>query len=145
MQSMKWHSASSSEIARARRLRAEMTEVERRLWFRLRGEQILSCRFRRQVPIGDYVVDFACMKAQLVVEVDGGQHDAASADDARRTAWLESQGYRVLRFWNTDVLQEPDAVVESIREALLRPPPQPSSPNGEGEARAVVGLKKQGD
>jgi len=119
MHSMKWHSTSNSEIERARRLRADMTDVERRLWLHLRGEQLDGYRFRRQVPIGDYVVDFACMKAKLVIELDGGQHASAETEDARRTRWLESQGYRVLRFWDSDILEEPEGVLETIRKALL--------------------------
>jgi len=99
------HSASRSDIQRARGLRTEMTDAEVRLWIRLRGEQIDGYRFRRQVPMGPYVVDFACLKARLVIEVDGGQHAEALERDDRRTAWLEARGFRVLRFWNTDVLQ----------------------------------------
>jgi len=108
---MEMHSASRADIERARRLRADMTEVERRLWFRLRGRQLEGHRFRRQIPMGPYVLDFACMKARLVIEVDGGQHAVSADRDDRRTAWLESQGYTVLRFWNNDVLEEPEAVM----------------------------------
>jgi len=82
-------------------------------------EQIEGCRFRRQVPMGPYVVDFACFKARLVIEVDGGQHAAAVKQDDRRSGWLMARGFRVLRFWNTDVLQETDGVLESIRAAIL--------------------------
>jgi very-short-patch-repair endonuclease len=95
-----------------------MTDAEERLWTRLRGDQMAGHRFRRQVPIGPYVVDFACREARLAIEVDGSQHAAASLEDDQRTAWLTSRGYRVLRFWNNQVLTETDAVLESIRTAL---------------------------
>ena len=116
----------------ARRLRANMTEAERKLWSLLRRKQLQGFRFRRQVPLGRYVADFACMSAQLVVELDGGQHAERSEHDARRTAWLESVGYRVLRFWNGEVFTNADGVLETIRLALLDPPPQPSPSRGEG-------------
>ncbi len=80
--------------------------------------------------MGPYVVDFACLKARLLIEVDGGQHAAAFEGDHRRTAWLEARGFRVLRFWNNDVLQETDGVLERIRAELLVPPPFPSPQGG---------------
>ena len=107
-----------------------MTDVERRLWLYLRGEQLEGYRFRRQVPIGDYVVDFACMKAKLVIELDGGQHAAAVDSDSRRTQWLESQGFTVLRFWNNAIIEELEGVLETIRAALLKPPPHPAPQRG---------------
>jgi very-short-patch-repair endonuclease len=102
----------------ARKLRSNPTDAEMRLWSRLRRKQVDGHRFRRQVPLGSYVVDFACLEARLIVEVDGGQHGER---DAARTAWLEAQGFRVLRFWNNDVLENTDGVIEAIRGAL--PPP----------------------
>ena len=103
---------------RARALRKSTTDAERKLWSVLRRLQIDGHRFRRQHPIGVYVVDFVCLAEKLVIEVDGGQHaENIQADDAR-TAWLESSGYRVLRFWNNDVLGNTDGVVEEIRAAL---------------------------
>ena len=111
------------EVQRARRLRAAMTDAEQRLWMRLRGEQMKGFRFRRQVPMGPYVLDFACLKARLVIEVDGGQHAGAIEQDKQRTAWLAAQGFRVLRFWNNDVLRETDGVMERIRLVLLAKPP----------------------
>src|SRR5947209_6693839 len=110
------HSASSADVARARRLRSNMTDAELRLWLLLRGEQLDGHRFRRQVPIGPYIVDFACLKQKLIVEIDGGQHQAAAETDRKRTEWLQSRGYRVVRFWNTDVLKEGDAVADTIRK-----------------------------
>ena len=103
---------------RARRLRREMTDAERRLWSRLRKRQVLECGFRRQFQLGTYIVDFVCLERCLVVEVDGGRHAEQEDYDRARTDWLEQQGYRVLRFWNDAVLTETDAVIASIAEAL---------------------------
>ena len=102
----------------ARKLRGNPTEAETRLWSRLRRKQLDGHRFRRQVPLGPYVVDFLYLSARLVVEVDGGQHAIEARCDGKRTAWLEWQGFRVARFWNHDVLGNTDAVVEAIRVAL---------------------------
>ena len=99
---------------------------------RLRSGQIPGYHFRRQVPMGPYTVDFACLKAHLVVEVDGSQHAQALEHDQRRTAWLESQGYRVLRFWDNDVLLQTEGVLESIYAALKQTPTLPS-PKGGGK------------
>jgi very-short-patch-repair endonuclease len=98
-----------------------MTDAEKKLWRRLRGRQIDGHQFRKQVPIGNYVVDFCCLKARLVVEVDGGQHAARSAEDEHRTLWLNDQGYRVARFWNNEVLQNVDGVLQEIIRALALP------------------------
>jgi len=105
-------------IATARKLRRNPTDAEARLWARLRRKQIDGHRFRRQVPLGPYVADFVCLDARLIIEVDGGQHDERAELDAWRTAWLEANRFRVLRFWNNDVLQNIDGVVETIRAAL---------------------------
>ena len=113
----------------ARELRKNPTEAERRLWTRLRGRQLEGRQFRRQAPIGGYIVDFVCFARKLIVEVDGGQHGLDR--DAERTSWLEGEGFRVLRFWNNDVLGNTDAVVEAIRDVLRKrftgssPPPNP--------------------
>ncbi len=112
------------------------TDAERVLWSRLRGGQIRSARFRRQQPIGDYVVDFLCSKARLVIELDGGQHAERSEEDAKRTAFLEGSGYTVIRFWNNQVLVELEAVAEAIRAriAAVFPPLEGGSQReGEGE------------
>ena len=106
-------------IESARRLRRNPTDAERRLWQLLRHRQLEGLRFRRQAPVGVYVLDFVCFEAALVVEVDGGQHAMEKkAADERRSAWLESQGFRILRFWNNDVLGNPEGVIETIRAAL---------------------------
>jgi len=89
------------------------------LWSHLRIKQMEGNRFRRQQPIGPYVVDFVCFEKKLVVELDGGQHAEQSAYDAERTTWLESQGFRVLRFWNHQVLREIEAVKEVIWKELM--------------------------
>ena len=101
----------------ARTLRRNPTEVERRMWQLLRGRQLSGYKFRRQHPIGNYIVDFACTRHALVIELDGDQH-ADNVGDARRTVWLESQGWRVIRFWNNDVLTNTEGVVEAILRAL---------------------------
>jgi very-short-patch-repair endonuclease len=102
----------------ARQLRRTMTDAEMRLWQHLRSRRLLGFKFRRQVPIGYYVVDFACLDAQLVIEVDGGQHAERESEDQRRTDWLSSQGFRVLRFWNDDVLLRTDIVLERVIKVL---------------------------
>ena len=111
-------SAGASE--RARTLRRDMTEAERRLWQILRSRQTEGCRFRRQVPIGPFIADFVCHAAKLIVEIDGGQHDPSSEVEASRTRFLESEGYGVLRFWNNEVLYNRAGVRRAIADALHR-------------------------
>ncbi len=121
-------------VGTARRLRRDQTDAERTLWFRLRDRRLNGMKFRRQMPIKSYVVDFCCESARLIVELDGGQHAERSADDARRTAELENFGYVVLRFWNNDVLSNTDGVVEAIVATVAHVPPHPNPlPNGERE------------
>jgi very-short-patch-repair endonuclease len=103
---------------RARRLRRDATDAERVLWRALRELQTPHGRFRRQHRIGSYVVDFACTRAALVIAVDGGQHSCRADADAARTAFLKSQGCRVIRFWNNDVLNNLEGVVQRIQAAL---------------------------
>ncbi len=100
----------------ARKLRREPTEAAKRLWSRLRAKQ-LGVQFTREFPIGNAVADFACRRARLVIEVDGGQH-ADNAADLARTRMIEAHGYQVIRFWNNDVLQDTDGVIHRITEAL---------------------------
>ena len=100
-----------------RKLRNAMTDAEIRLWQRLRGRQIAGCKFRRQHPFLDYVLDFVCLEKRLIVEVDGGQHVDSEAD-AVRDRRLQDAGFRVLRFWNNEVLQDIDTVAEVIWTAL---------------------------
>ena len=118
-----------SLLDRAKRLRSTMTEAEARLWYHLRAHRLGGHKFKRQKPLGPYIVDFVCMEHRLVVEVDGGQHAEARAYDAKRDAWLEARGFRVLRFWNNEVLEETEAVLERILQALS-PGPSPMSGRG---------------
>ena len=105
---------------RARELRKAQTEAERTLWRYLRLLRVEGHHFRRQVPIGDFIVDFACISARLVIEIDGGQHNdtPGRVADTSRDARLGRRGYRVLRFWNNDVMVNPEGVIEVIRRAL---------------------------
>ena len=114
---------------RARQLRKNPTDAEKLLWQKLRYWQLGGLKFRRQLPIGPYIVDFACLEKRLIVEVDGGQHAEQSAYDNDRDAWLRNQNFVVLRFWNTEVMQNIDGVMQVIIEKLrsspfLRPSPQ---------------------
>ena len=108
-----------SITSRARLLRRNMTDAERTLWRSLRRGQ-LGHKFRRQRPVGRYIVDFACLYPRLIVEVDGGQHQWRTTQDLERTRQLESAGYTVLRFWNNEVLEETDSVLEHIDSELRR-------------------------
>ena len=118
--------ASSAARRNAKVLRSGMTDAERRLWSRLRYEQ-LGVKFRRQHPIGPYVLDFACLAPKLVIEIDGSQHLDQLAYDGRRTAWLQSQGFEVLRFWANEVLSQTDASVSRIIQSLgLEAPAAPT-------------------
>jgi very-short-patch-repair endonuclease len=107
-------------VPRARQLRRAMTDAERKLWWRLRELPIDRTHFRRQATIGPYFADFACHQCKLVIEIDGGHHanSANIAADAVRTKFLESRGYRVLRFWNNDVLRNVEGVMLAIYDAL---------------------------
>jgi very-short-patch-repair endonuclease len=104
----------------ARELRNNATESERRLWGRLQRRQLGGFKFRRQRPVGPYICDFVCLEASMVIELDGSQHVAQALYDANRDGFLRSNGFRVLRFWNGDVLSQLDTVVETIYEALHR-------------------------
>ncbi len=117
-------------LARAQRRQA--TDAEHLLWTHLRGRQLMGFKFRRQEVIEPYIVDFVCLDAKLIIEADGGQHAEQIAYDARRTSELETMGYRVMRFWNHEILKELHSVLEQIQSALIEiPSPQPS-PGGRG-------------
>ncbi len=105
-------------INRARELRRRQTDAEAVLWARLRARQVAGAKFRRQYPIPPFIVDFCCVERRLIVEVDGGQHATATEEDRARTEHLEALGYRVLRFWNNEVLSQLDAVLEVIARAV---------------------------
>jgi len=117
----------SRMTGRARRLRNNATDAEMLLWRGLRGKQMAGHKFRRQYPVAPYIVDFVCLDAKLVVELDGGQHSEQLAYDGRRDAYIRSCGFRVLRYWNDQVMTEMQAVLEDIYRHLMspsRPPPQ---------------------
>ena len=133
---------SSTRRERARALRRKATEAERQLWWQLRHRLPLEgTYFRRQVPLGPYLADFVCLKHRLVIELDGDQHGQADAMayDAARTAFLQQQGYVVLRFWNHQVFREIDSVLDAIAAAISARQGSPStltpgpSPQGRGE------------
>jgi very-short-patch-repair endonuclease len=102
----------------ARRLRVQQTDAERRLWFLLRDRRLNGAKFRRQVPLGAFVLDFVCQEAKLIIELDGSQHANQTAYDTARTDWLATQGYRVLRFWNNDLTQNEAGVLTQILNEL---------------------------
>ena len=101
----------------ARRLRSTPTDAEMKVWFAVRDRRLAGFKFVRQEPIGPYIADFACREAKLIVEIDGGQHNE-NERDRRRDAFLSSEGYRVLRFWNNDVLTNMDGVLQTILSSL---------------------------
>ncbi len=108
---------------RAISLRKSATATERHLWRHLRDRQLAGFRFRRQVPIGNYIADFACVDAKVMIEIDGGQHLAQRDYDAHRDAEVVERGFRVLRFWDNDVLLNAESVLVVIFQALERPHP----------------------
>ncbi|MBI4798080.1 MAG: endonuclease domain-containing protein [Desulfarculus sp.] len=117
----------------ARSLRKGQTDAEALLWRRLRARSLADYKFRRQYPVGPFIVDFVCLERTLVVEVDGGQHAVNLQQDRAREEYLFSQGYRVLRFWNNEVLANIEGVLAAILSALRESPsPQPSPPGGRG-------------
>ena len=125
---------------RARQLRRDRTEAERRLWKRLRELKQVGFKFRQQVPIDHFIVDFACLSERLIIEVDGGTHstDREVARDVRRERYLKDQGFRIVRVWNSNVGQNLEGVMDTIVAALHTPTPDPS-PQGGGE---TLGLER---
>jgi very-short-patch-repair endonuclease len=118
----------------ARSMRAHPTDAERKLWLHLRHRLARSgTHFRPQVQIGRYIADFVSHKAKLIIEVDGGQHGERAASDAGRTKLFESHGYKVLRYWNNEVLSNVDGVLDDIQRALTSTPTPDPSPQGGGE------------
>ena len=134
-----YESASEGAVKRARQLRRDSTEAEKRLWRALRSK-LPQYKWRRQMPVGSYFVDFACFAEKLIVELDGGQHATATTYDERRTRFIEELGYRVLRFWNHDALRNTDGVLETIAAELSSPSRSsaagPSLSQGRGELEA---------
>jgi very-short-patch-repair endonuclease len=107
----------STLLQRARSLRKQSTDTEKHLWYYIRANR-LGFKFKRQVPIGRYIVDFACLEKRLIIELDGSQHFDNQTYDLERTAWLRTQGFTVLRFWNNEVLQQTNSVIEVILNIL---------------------------
>jgi very-short-patch-repair endonuclease len=116
----------------ARDLRRNQTDAEWLLWARLRARRFCGVKFRRQEVLGPYVVDFACLEPKLVIEVHGGQHAEQAPNEAARTGYLVALGYRVIRFWNDEVLRDSDAVLEEIGRVLIEIPSSYPLPEGEG-------------
>jgi very-short-patch-repair endonuclease len=117
------HAYTNIHRERARSLRKNLTDAERKLWFILRRKQLSSFRFRRQVPMGPYILDFVCHSVKVVIEADGGQHDESqqSAYDQKRTQWLEKQGYHVLRFWSNEIVSRGNSGNEqAVFETILK-------------------------
>ena len=125
-------------LDRARLLRTGQTDAEWRLWYHLRAHRFLGLKFRRQKPLGPYIVDFLCHEPALVIELDGGQHGEQAGYDQQRDAWLRAQGLAVLRFWNHEVLQDTPAVLERIRLEVQALSPHPSPAGGRGETSPGV-------
>jgi adenine-specific DNA-methyltransferase len=130
--------------ARARALRRSPTEAEKLLWRELRYWQVDGHKFRRQQPLGSYIVDFVCLEKKLIVEVDGGQHAEQRDYDSERDASLRQQGYKILRFWNTEVLAHRTSVIEKIYDMLkstpfLHPSPQGGRKSITGKNRSRAG------
>lgn len=111
-------------VSHAKQLRRAMTDVEKKLWQLLRSRQLEHLKFRRQYPIGPYIVDFICIEKHLIIELDGSQH-ADSKKDQRRDDWLKAQGYQVLRFWNNEMIENTPGVLQTILSAATNPHPNP--------------------
>lgn len=118
----------------AKTLRTNQTDAEQRLWYHLRGHRFLGMKFKRQKPIGNYIVEFVCHERNLIIELDGGQHAENIEYDVHRDSWLRGQGFVILRFWNNDAMQNFEGVLEVIRHAItkktLSPTPLPQAGRG---------------
>jgi very-short-patch-repair endonuclease len=134
-------------LENARKLRKNATECERLLWLHLRAHRLQGFKFKRQQPIGPYIVDFVCLEARCIVEADGGQHSEQAEYDARRDHWFRSQGFIVLRFWNNDILNNTEGVLATIfaacRDYVNSPSPQPLPHQG-GGAKESVPVERSG-
>ena len=131
-------------VARARGLRHRLTDAERVLWHALRNRALAGHKFRRQHPIGPFIADFACPASRLIIELDGGQHADRGKQDDTRTRSLASQGYRVLRFWNNEVLNNVMGVLETIQAELANAPHPHPLPAGEREGPAAKRRESEG-
>lgn len=118
--------------SKARKLRKQSTDAEKRLWHHLRNRQILNAKIRRQHPFPPYIADFVCLETKLIIEIDGSHHMDNQEQDEKRTHFLKAQGFHVIRFWNNEVLSQTEAVLEAIYNELGKhPSPQPSPLTGE--------------
>ncbi|MEZ5460929.1 endonuclease domain-containing protein [Dokdonella sp.] len=121
----------TNTLRNSRNLRSELTDAERKLWSRIRARQLEGVKFRRQHPIPPYIADFCCIERRLIIELDGSQHNQRV--DEARTRYLARSGWRILRFWDSEVLSQTDAVLEAIRNAVEKSYPHPNpSPEGRG-------------
>lgn len=125
-------------LSHARRMRHEPTDAERKFWFAVRAHGFGGHKFKRQYPIGPYIADFVCLESHLIIELDGGQHSQQAGYDAERTAYLQTRGFRVLRYWNDEFLRHQADILEDVWRALKSPSPASSardlSPKG-GEVK----------
>jgi adenine-specific DNA-methyltransferase len=129
---------------RARELRRSQTEAERNFWNRVRDRRLSGYKFRRQHPIGPFVVDFVCLDRRLIIELDGGQHALDVEEDRKRSLFLESQGYTILRLWNNEVFENMEGVLQTVLSVLneVTPSPRPSPPKS-GERGKTTTLGRQ--
>jgi len=116
----------------ARELRENTTEAEKLLWRRLKNRQLEGFKFRRQQPIGPYIVDFVNFEKKIIIELDGGQHAIEEEKDSKRDRWLAQQGFEVLRFWNNEVFESLEGLLETLRRKLITPSLNPSHKGREG-------------
>ena len=127
---------------KAKQLRRNSTDAGKYLWAKIRNRQLESWKFRRQLPVGYYIVDFACSELRLIIEIDGGQHAEQVLYDLRRTRFLQAKGYQVIRFWNNEVLENIEGVLEALTLTLSqreRELSNPLSPRGEGRGEGKYG------
>jgi len=135
----------SSKLTKiAKELRRRSTEAEKALWAKLRNRQLEGGKFRRQQAVGPYIVDFVCFEKMLVIEVDGGQHAVDRESDRRRNSWFASQGFRVMRFWNNEILSNIEGVLQVIRQSVAAPSPNPSH-QGRGDVASTSHQAKGDD
>jgi len=121
----------------ARALRKRSTDAENTIWKYLRAKRLQGLKFRRQELIGKYIVDFVCYEKKIIIEIDGGQHSIDKEDDEERDSWFRKEGFRVLRFWNNDVLSQTEVVLEAIVKECVRSPSPSSPPIKGGDNRKV--------
>ena len=107
-----------SLLNNAKSLRSNMTDAEQKLWYHLRASRFMGLKFKRQKPLGPYIIYFVCLEEKLIIELDGGQHAENIAYDQKRDAWLRDQGYKVLRFWDNELFNQTESVLEKIRITL---------------------------